>query len=58
MKANKIRFLAGGLAAVVLMSNMATNVVFAEELEAPVAVEESAPSEESSSCEESAPIHD
>ena len=36
MKANKIRFLAGGLAAVVLMSNMATNVVFAEELDAPV----------------------
>ena len=64
MKANKIRFLAGGLAAALLMSNMATNVVFAEELEAPVAVEESAPAvestpapaEESAPAEENAPV--
>ena len=36
MKANKIRFLAGGLAAVMIMSNMATMSVFAQENETPV----------------------
>ena len=59
MKANKIRFLAGGLAAVMLMSNITATAVFAEETEEQVAVEssveESSSSEESSSPEEAAP---
>ena len=41
MKANKIRFLAGGLAAVMLMSNITATAVFAEETEEQVAVESS-----------------
>ncbi|MBP5555052.1 MAG: hypothetical protein J6X94_09295, partial [Lachnospiraceae bacterium] len=42
MKANKIRFIAGGLAAVMLMSNITATAVFAEEAEVQAAVEETA----------------
>ncbi len=39
MKANVARLMAGGHAAVMIMSNMATTTVFADELDEPVAVE-------------------
>ena len=56
MKANVVRLMAGGLAAVMLMSNMTVTTVLADELDAPVSVETT--SEESSSespAQESAP---
>ena len=36
MKANVVRLMAGGLAAVMLMSNMTVTTVLADELDAPV----------------------